>query len=74
MLAYSSIRTYEGWFPDVDGPDLDLTLPEDVVKRIQSVVDKAAKSRIALSEYMTFLNVVGSQERRQSTAQVYRPS
>ena len=40
---FESIRTYEGWLSALDGSDLDLTLPADVVRRIQSVVDKAAK-------------------------------
>lgn len=66
---FEILDTYAGWF--ADGPDLDFTLPENVVKRIQSAVDKASKNKLTLNEFMAFLNLAGSREHREATAEVY---
>ena len=59
--------TYKGYW---DGSN-DLTLTVDDLEDIQYLVAKAANNKRSLDEYMAFVQLAGSHEQNQSTAQVY---
>jgi len=48
-----------------------LTLPVGDVEKMQCLVMKAANNKCSLNEYTAFVNLTGSHEHRESTAQVY---
>ena len=64
---FEKVDTYKGYF---DGSN-DFILTVDDVEEMNYLVTKATKKKLALDNFMAFLNLAGTQEHRQSTAQVY---
>ena len=64
---FEKIETYKGYH---DGSN-NFLLSDDDVEDMKYLVTKATKKKLALDNFMAFLNLAGSQEDRQSTAQVY---